>query len=142
MVTSTEFRGRVISKGVAEGEALVSRKPFSFMGSICDLSTGRIHLGGHDLEGETVKDKIFVYDTDYMSTSGCWGLLNMVTVFKTGPKAIIWREAHNISANAAIYAGLPAMDHFQNGAPYDFIETGDWVKVDGDRGVIIVTKRQ
>jgi len=136
-----EYKGRVISKGMAEGEALVSHMPFSFMGSICDLASGTIYLGGHDLEGKSLKDKIFVYDTDYMSTSGCWGLLNMAMIFKSGPKAIIWREAHNISANAAIYAGIPAMDHIEGKAPYDLINTGDWVKVDADKGVIVVRKK-
>ena len=73
MGNKKEYRGRVISKGVAEGEAIVSRMRFSFMGSVCDLETGTVYLGGHDLEGQTLKDKIFIYDTDYMSTSGCWG---------------------------------------------------------------------
>ena len=140
MSSSKEYKGRSISKGIAEGEALVSRMPFSFMGSICDLPSGTIYLGGHDLEGKSVKDKIFIYDTDYMSTSGCWGLYNMAVTYKTGPKAIIWREAHNISANAAIYAGIPAMDHLEAGSPYDLIETGDWVKVNSDKGIITVTK--
>lgn len=140
MTETYEYHGRSIAKGVVEGEALVSHMRFSFMGSVCDLDSGTIYLGGHDLEGKSVKDKIFVYDTDYMSTSGCWGLLNMATVFNSGPKAIIWREYHNISAHAAIYAGIPAMDGIREGAPYDLIETGDWVKVDADEGVITVTK--
>lgn len=141
MSETLEYRGRVISKGRFEGEAIVSRMRFSFMGSVCDLESGTVYVGGHDLEGQSLKDKVFIYDTDYMSTSGSWGLLNMATVFNSGPRAIIWREYHNISAHAALYAGIPAMDRIEGGLPYDLIASGDWVEVDADNGVIRVTKR-
>lgn len=134
-------RGRVISKGVAEGEALVTRKPLSLMGSVLDLTTGVVMLGGHELEGQSMKDKILVYDTDYMSTSGCFGLLNMVQINHCGPKGILWRDAHNISASAAIYAGIPAMDRLEDGPAWELIKTGDWVRIDADRGIVEVVPK-
>lgn len=135
------YRGRVISKGIVEGEAIVTRLPLSLMGSVLDLTTGVVQLGGHELEGQSVKDKILVYDTDYMSTSGAFGLLNMVQVYNCGPKGIIWRDAHNISASAAIYAGVPAMDRLQDGPAWELIKTGDWVRLDADRGIVEVLSR-
>jgi predicted aconitase with swiveling domain len=135
------YHGRPISKGKCEGEALVTRLPLSLMGSVLDLTTGVVQLGGHDLEGKSMKDKILVYDTDYMSTSGCFGLLNMVQVYHCGPKGIIWRDAHNICANAAIYAGIPAMDRLKEGAAWELIKTGDWVRIDADRGIVEVVAR-
>lgn len=141
MTATNRYTGRVISKGTAEGEALVSRKPLSLMGSVLDLTTGIVMLGGHDLEGQCLKDKILVYDTDYMSTSGAFGLLNMVQIYNCGPKGIIWRDAHNICASAAIYAGVPAMDRLREGVAWELIRTGDWVSLNAVDGVVEVTKR-
>ncbi len=135
------YSGRIISRGKAEGEALVSRRPLSLMGSVLDLTTGVVTLGGHELEGKSVKDKILIYDTDYMSTSGTFGLLNMVQVYHCGPKGILWRDAHNICASAAIYAGVPAMDRLKEGIAWELIKTGDWVRLDADRGVVEVVAR-
>lgn len=141
MAKTKRYQGRVISRGSTEGEALVSRRPLSLMGSVLDLKTGVITLGGHDLEGQCVKDRILVYDTDYMSTSGAFGLLNMVQVYGCGPKGIIWRDAHNITASAAIYAGIPAMDRLQEGIAWELIKTGDWVRLDAIQGIVEVEAR-
>ncbi len=141
MAKSVKLTGRRISGGTAEGVAIVSKRPLSMMGSVMDLTSGVIQLGGHELEGQSIKDKILVYDSDYMSTSGAFGLLNMATVYQCGPKGIIWREAHNISASAAIYAGIPGIDRLKEGSPWDFIETGDLVRMDADRGIVEVTKK-
>lgn len=142
MSEAKTYHGRVISKGKAEGEALVTRKPLSLMGSVLDLTTGVVQLGGHELEGQSVKDKILVYDTDYMSTSGSFGLLNMVQIYKCGPKGLIWRDAHNIGASAAIYARLPAMDRLREGAAWELIKSGDWVRLDADAGTVEVIVRR
>jgi predicted aconitase with swiveling domain len=66
----------------------------------------------------------------------------MATIYQTAPKGIIWREAHNISASAAIFAGIPGIDRIKEGAPWEFIETGDWVRVDGDAGTVEVRKKR
>jgi uncharacterized protein len=139
--TTAKYTGRIISRGKAEGEAQVSSKPLSLMGSVLDLTTGVVTLGGHELEGQCMKDKILIYDTDYMSTSGAFGLLNMVQVYHCGPKGIIWRDAHNICASAAIYANLPAMDRLREGPPWKRIKTGDWVSLDAEHGIVEVTRR-
>jgi len=140
MSATKTYHGRVISKGKVEGEALVTRRPLSLMGSVLDLTTGVVQLGGHDLEGKSVKDKILVYDTDYMSTSGAFGLLNMVQINKCGPKGIIWRDAHNICASAAIWAGIPAMDRLREGPAWELIKTGNWVRLDADQGTVEVSE--
>lgn|SRR5262245_11560544 len=142
MARTVKLTGRKICGGTAEAVAIVSKRPLSLMGSVMDLTTGVITLGGHELEGQSIKDKILVYDTDYMSTSGAFGLLNMATIYDCGPKGIIWREAHNISASAAIYAGIPGVDHIKEGIPWELIETGDLVRIDADRGTVEVTKKR
>jgi predicted aconitase with swiveling domain len=135
------LHGRKISGGVAEGEALVTKTPLSFLSSVMRVDTGEIVLGGHELEGKSVKGKILVYPSDYMSTYGAFGLLSMATIYKTAPAGIIWKEAHNISASAAIYVGIPGIDRIKEGNPCELIETGDRVRIDADKGVVEVTKK-
>jgi len=141
MTQKIELHGRIISKGVAEGEALVCRSPLSFMASAIANETGMVRIHGHELEGKCVKDKVVVYDTDQFSTGASLSFYTKCTVYKTGPAAVICREMHNITGGAAIYCEVPAMDAIREGIPCDLIRTGDWVKVDAIRGVIEVTRK-
>ena len=131
--------GRTISEGQAEGEALVTREPVAWYNNALDDTTGVIRRHGHELEGVSLKDKIFVFDTDIGSTGGSFGFYNKVKN-GVGPRAVIYRDAHNISASGAIYAGVPAMDRINEGVPWEIIQTGDWIKMDATSGRIEVTK--
>lgn len=142
MTQKFELHGRIISKGVVEGEALVCRGPLSFMASAIANETGIIRIHGHELEGQCVKDKVVVYDTDQFSTGASLSFFTKVIVYHTGPAAVICREMHNITGGAAIYCEVPAMDAIQEGNPCELIHTGDWVKVDAIRGVIEVTGKR
>jgi predicted aconitase with swiveling domain len=131
--------GRTISAGQVEGEALVTRMPVAWFNTAMEDATGIIRKDGHELEGQSVKGKIFVFDTDIGSTGGSLGIYNKVKM-GTGPLGIIYREAHGISASGAIFAGLPAMDRIREGIPWQLIKTGDWVKLDATNGRIEVTR--
>jgi predicted aconitase with swiveling domain len=141
MTHKFELHGRIISKGVAEGEALVTKKALSFMASSIANDTGIIRIHGHKLEGKCVKDKVVVYDTDQFSTGASLSFYTKHKIYNTSPVAVICREMHNIIGGAVIYCGVPAMDRIQEGNPWDLIQNGDWVKVDADRGVIEITRK-
>ena len=51
------MKGRMISPGKAEGEAIVSPDPIGFYGGI-DAETGIVIEKGHPLEGKSVTGKI------------------------------------------------------------------------------------
>ncbi len=141
-MTTTEpivLTGRTISEGQVEGEALVTREPVAWYNNAIDDKTGVIRKHGHELEGVSLKDKVFVFDTDIGSTGGSAGVYNK-TQNGVGPLALIYREAHSISASGAIYCGLPAMDRINEGVPWELIETGDWVRMDATQGRIEVFK--
>jgi hypothetical protein len=55
-----ELEGKVISKGVAEGEALTTSQPISFYGGV-DPDTSLVIEKGHELEGKEVRTKILVF---------------------------------------------------------------------------------
>ena len=54
------MKGRTISPGKVEGEAIVSTEPIGFYGGI-DIKTGVVIEKGHPLEGEKVSGKILVF---------------------------------------------------------------------------------
>ena len=58
-----ELKGRIISKGIGEGEALTTAQPISFYGGV-DPNTGEIIEKGHELQGKNVKGKILVFQME------------------------------------------------------------------------------
>jgi len=141
MSETITLHGHPISKGVAEGEALVCDKPMSFIAVGVSNETGIVSIGGHPLEGQSVAGKVLIYDTDIFSTGGALSLYAKKTIFNSAPAAVIWRSAHNIGAGGTIYAEIPSMDRIEEGLPWDLISTGDWVKVDSNQGTVEVTKK-
>jgi predicted aconitase with swiveling domain len=60
--------------------------------------------------------------------------------FGTQPAAFLYRKGNNISVFAAMVMNVPTVTDFDQD-PTEVIETGDHVIVDGDRGIVEVTKR-
>ncbi len=124
------MKGRVISPGKAEGEAIVSPEPIGFYGGI-DAKTGIVIEKGHPLEGKNVKGKILVFPNGKGSTVGSYVIYGLK---KNGvaPKAIINKETETIVATGVILAGIPCVDHID----IDQIKTGDRLIVDADSGEV------
>ena len=129
------LKGHRVSKGKAEGEALVSQSPISFMGGV-NPETGIIVDKGHELEGASVSDKILVFPVGKGSTSGSYQLYTLV-YFKKAPKAIINRRADPVVAIGAIIGDIPMVDKLEPD-PLEVIKTGDLVEVDADQGIVRV----
>ena len=55
-----ELKGRIISKGIAEGVALTTTQPISFYGGV-DPETSEIIEKDHELQGKQIKGKILVF---------------------------------------------------------------------------------
>jgi predicted aconitase with swiveling domain len=124
------MKGRSISPGKAQGEAIVSRTPIGFYGGI-DSKTGVVIEKGHELEGQNVKDKILVFPNGKGSTVGSYVIYGLK---KNGvaPKAIINKETETIVATGVILADIPCVD----GIDIDKIKTGDHLKIDADKGIV------
>ena len=119
-----QLKGRLISKGIAEGEALVTSMPLSFYGGV-DPNTGIVIEKGHELQGQSVKGKILVFPTGKGSTVGSYTLYRMK---KNGsqPAGIINRECETVVAVGAIISEIPCADKID----ISKIRTGDKVKVE------------
>jgi len=129
-MTKEVMKGRSISPGKVEGEAIVSKTPLGFYGGV-DAKTGIVIEKGHELEGTNVKDKILVFPNGKGSTVGSYVIYGLK---KNGvaPKAIINKETETIVATGVILAGIPCVDQID----IDKIKTGDRLKVDAEKGTV------
>jgi hypothetical protein len=100
--------GRLISKGKAEGEALVTSQPISFYGGV-DPNTGVIIEKGHELQGQSVKGKILVFPQGKGSTV-CSYTLYRLKKNGVAPAGMINRECETIIAVGAIISEIPCVD--------------------------------
>ncbi|MEN8243472.1 MAG: DUF126 domain-containing protein [Thermodesulfobacteriota bacterium] len=133
-----KLKGRTVNPGKAEGEAIVTRTPFSFLGEI-DPATGKVPSPNHELYGQSLVDKIFVCPTGKGSSAGP-GVGYVAKLNNNLPKAMIIGEIEPILAAAILTADIPAMDQLEKN-PLDVIETGDYVIVDADQGFVEVIKK-
>jgi len=127
-----ELKGRTISRGVAEGEALTTTQPISFYGGV-DPETSEILEKGHELQGKRIKGKILVFPTGKGSTVGSYTLYRL----KKGgvaPAGIINRECETVVAVGAIISEIPCVDEID----ISKIETGDTVRI--ENGVVKLKK--
>lgn len=134
------LRGYKACGGTAEGEALVCRKPFMFL-SYVDFENGIVHARGHELVGESVGGKIMVYPCGFGSTAE---EPSLYVLKKAGvaPKAVITGSAsYQPGVIGAIIADIPMVYGFDRNA-LGIIQTGDYVRVDADMGIVAVTKKE
>ena len=127
-----ELKGRIISRGAAEAEALTTTQPISFYGGV-DPETSEILEKGHELQGKQIKGKVLVFPTGKGSTVGSYTLYRL----KKGgvaPAAIVNRECETVVAVGAIISEIPCVDKID----ISNIETGDTVRV--ENGVVTVKK--
>ncbi|MFX0086635.1 MAG: DUF126 domain-containing protein [Candidatus Hodarchaeota archaeon] len=126
----TKLKGRTIYKGMTEGEALVTSHGISFYGGV-DPDTGKIVEKGHELEGQSITDKILVFPTGKGSTVGSYVIYQMAKT-GTGPKALILKECEAIVAVGCIISDLPCIDQIDT----DKIETGMNLSLDAENGIV------
>jgi len=119
-----QLKGRIIYKGKAEGEALVTSMPISFYGGV-DPNTGVVIEKGHELQGVSIKGKVLVFPQGKGSTVGSYTLYRLK---KNGvaPAAMINRETETIVAVGAIISEIPFVDKID----VSKIKTGEKVKVE------------
>ncbi len=132
------LKAHKVAKGKAAGEALVSRSPVSFLGGI-NPETGMIVEKGHEIEGENVSGKIFVFPVGKGSTSGSFQVYELACQ-QNAPRAIINLRADPVVAIGAIISNIPMVDQLEKN-PLEVIRTGDFVEVDADGGVVKVRPR-
>ncbi len=65
----------------------------------------------------------------------------MARLAGTAPKAMLFNEMTTKIALGAVVMRVPSITDFDRN-PLEVIATGDWVRVDADRGIVEVCKHQ
>ena len=132
------LRGRKVFGGAAEGEALVTTETISGWGGVSPMD-GKIIETRHELRGQSFRDKILVF-RGAKGSSGWSVMFHTCRLAGTAPKALVFNEMTTKVALGAVVMRVPSVTGLDRD-PLEFIETGDWVKVDGDEGLVEVTKK-
>ena len=138
MSPGKEMHGRVVQVGIAEGEALVTSQSISWCGGV-DPMTGIITEPGHPIHGESVKGRVLVFLTG-KGSSAFSHATHVTRVTGSNPAAIIVKEVNPQVALGVVVMHIPAITDLDQD-PMEAISTGDWVRVDGVEGKVVVTKR-
>ena len=129
------MKGRCISPGKVEGEAIVSKEPLSFYGGV-NIKTGIVIEKGHPLEGKSVKGKILVFPCSKGSTVGSYVIYGLKKN-NVAPAGIVNKETETIVATGVILAGIPCIDKID----IDKIKDNDKIILDADNGVLEIVKK-
>jgi predicted aconitase with swiveling domain len=137
MSAAIVMRGRKVVGGCAEGIALVTQQAISGWGGV-NPKLGTIIETRHELRGQSFKDRVLVF-RGAKGSSGWSAMFHTARLMGTAPKALIFNEMTPKVALGAVVMRIPAITELDQD-PLQLIETGDWVRVDADRGVVEVVK--
>ena len=132
------LHGRKVVGGKSEGEALVTKETISGWGGI-DPQTGTVIEMRHELRGKSFKDKILVFP-GAKGSSGWSGFFHRARLAGAAPKGMIFNRMTTKIALGAVVTHAPAVTDLDQD-PLAVIETGDWVEIDADAGIVKITKR-
>jgi hypothetical protein len=131
------LRGRKVVGGCAEGEALVTTQTISGWGGVNPM-TGTVIETRHELRGVSFRDKILICP-GAKGSSGWSAVFHIARLAGAAPKALLFNEMTTKIALGAVVMRIPTITDLDQD-PLALIATGDWVKVDADRGIVEIRK--
>lgn len=137
------LKGRGLVAGIGEGEALVTKAFFGFTHGV-NTATGEISDERHEWRGLNMKGKVLVFPFGKSSSSGALWILETVRC-GNAPAAIINVEAEPIIGAGCFLAGMLygkpiVLVDRMNRNPCKAIKNGDYVRVNGESGIVEILK--
>jgi predicted aconitase with swiveling domain len=132
------LHGRGVIGGIAEGEALVTRQTISGFGGI-NPQTGTITERRHELIGQSFAGRILVFP-GAKGSSGWASNFQAARLAGAGPAAVLFNVMTTKIALGAVVMRVPAVTDLDQD-PTLVLQTGDWVRVNGDTGTVEVLHR-
>lgn len=132
-------KGRGAIAGKASGYAVVC--PVSVTGwRGIDPKTGIIMDFDNINKGKSIKDSIFVIPGSKGSNG--WSCYFSITrASGAGPSGMLVTKIDSSSAVAAVGMGIPVITGFDSqNDPCRHIQTGDFVEMDSETGIVVITK--
>ena len=131
------LKGRRVVGGVTEGEALVTKQPISTWGGV-NAVKGIITETRHELRNQSFKDRVMVFPSA-KGSSGWSTVAQVIRLAGQSPKAMIIGRVNSLTAIGAVVMRVPTVTDLDHD-PIEVINTGDWVKVDADKAIVVVIK--
>lgn len=125
--------------GCGEGEALVSHEPICFY--LTDPKTGIVREKDHELRGKNLANKVLVFPSGKASSVVQIDGLYKLASHNLAPKALIVKDVETVLIVSAFLVKVPLVDRLEKD-PFEAIHTGDFVKVDADKGRVTIKKRK
>lgn len=136
-MSTIRLKGRCLVEGTAEGSALVTSEPISFLGGV-DAKTGVIIDRTHELKGKSIVGKVLVFPHGKGSSVGAY-ILYALAKYGKAPAAIVNEETEMIIASGCVMGGIPLIDRVKNA--HTTIKSGDKIRVCND-GTLIIHRRR
>jgi len=124
--------------GCGEGEALVSHEPICFY--LTDPKTGIVREREHELFGKNLAGKVLVFPSGKASSVVQIDGLFKLASHNLAPKALIVKDIETVLIVSAFLVKVPLVDRLEKD-PFEIIHTGDFVRVDAEKGMVTVKKR-
>jgi predicted aconitase with swiveling domain len=125
--------------GCGSGEALVSHEPICFY--LTDPKTGIVREKGHELFGKNLAGKVLVFPSGKASSVVQIDGIYKLASNNLAPKALIVKDVETVLVVSAFIVKVPLVDRLERD-PFEAIQTGDFVKVDADKGTVTVAKQK
>ncbi|MGA9388165.1 MAG: DUF126 domain-containing protein [Candidatus Bathyarchaeia archaeon] len=124
--------------GYGEGEALVSHEPICFY--LTDPKTGTVREKSHELIGKSLANKVLVFPSGKASSVVQIDGLFKLAQHSVAPKAMIVKDVETVLVVSAFIVKVPLVDKLEKD-PFEIIQTGDFIKVNAEKGLVKITKR-
>jgi predicted aconitase with swiveling domain len=125
--------------GYGEGEALVSHEPICFY--LTDPKTGVVRERSHELAGKNLANKVLVFPSGKASSVVQIDGLFKLASHNVAPRALIVKDVETVLVVSAFLVKVPLVDKLEKD-PFEIIHTGDFVKVNAEKGIVTITKRE
>jgi predicted aconitase with swiveling domain len=132
------IHGIGVGKGKASGEAIVTKEPITFNNGV-DPTKGTVIEKGHELEGQSITDKILVFPVGKGSSGGSYVLYDLADR-GLAPSAIIMTRGDTIIVTGCVMGKIPLV-HKCDKDPVGIISTGDNIEIDVESGLVTVNKQ-
>jgi len=133
----TSLKCHKIIGGYGEGEALVSHEPICFY--LTDPKTGTVREKTHELAGKNIANKVLIFPSGKASSVVQIDGLFKLASHNLAPRAMIVKDVETVLIVSAFIARVPLVDRLEKD-PFETIHTGDLVKVDADKGTVVVER--
>jgi hypothetical protein len=135
----TALKCHKIIGGYGEGEALVSHEPICFY--LTDPKTGIVREKTHELAGKNISNKVLVFPSGKASSVVQIDGLFKLASHNLAPKAMIVKDVETVLIVSAFIAKVPLVDRLEKD-PFKAIKTGDLVRVDANKGTVVVERHK